>query len=91
MKVRPDPTVAQRNEAKRHFCEKYDGYEDFCDGNQFTCQGLKFTKNGFPNCLEQHIDDPIRPAPIFNKSMAGNAIFKVPILVIAGYRVWLFL
>jgi beta-1,2-N-acetylglucosaminyltransferase len=30
-KVRPDPTVQPQNEAKRHFCKKYDGYEDFCD------------------------------------------------------------
>lgn len=30
-KIRPDP-MSKKNEKRRKFCSKYDGYEDFCEG-----------------------------------------------------------
>ncbi|CAD5116276.1 DgyrCDS5183 [Dimorphilus gyrociliatus] len=30
-KIRPDP-MSRKNEKRRKFCSKYDGYEDFCEG-----------------------------------------------------------
>lgn len=36
-KVRPDPSLRPRNGAKRNFCNKFDGYEEFCDGD--PCYG----------------------------------------------------
>jgi len=34
LKVAPDPGV-HRNEGRRDFCKKYDGYPEFCDGKFF--------------------------------------------------------
>ena len=31
-KIKPDP-LANKNEKRRKFCAKYDGYGDFCEGN----------------------------------------------------------
>ena len=30
--MKPDVQVRSKNDAKRRFCQKNDGYEDFCDG-----------------------------------------------------------
>ena len=30
-KIKPDP-LAGKNEKRRKFCSKYDGYGDFCEG-----------------------------------------------------------
>ena len=34
--IKPDP-LANKNEQRRSFCAKYDGYGDFCDG-KWLCQ-----------------------------------------------------
>lgn len=83
-KVRPDPTVHARNEAKRHFCSKYDGYEDFCDGKFHHCDMANCGFDQFFAVVESHLDDQLTPAPIYNKSLADSPIFRVPILVVAG-------
>lgn len=32
VKIRPDP-LPNRNDKRRDFCSRYDGYGDFCNGN----------------------------------------------------------
>ena len=35
-KIKPDP-MADKNEEKRKFCAKHDGYGDFCQGADTVC------------------------------------------------------
>ena len=38
-KIKPDP-LAGKNEKRRKFCSKYDGYGDFCEGKTGDCSSF---------------------------------------------------
>lgn len=40
VKIRPDP-LPYRNDKRRDFCSRYDGYGDFCNGNYSLIESTK--------------------------------------------------
>uniref|UniRef100_A0A915KJZ2 Alpha-1,3-mannosyl-glycoprotein 2-beta-N-acetylglucosaminyltransferase n=1 Tax=Romanomermis culicivorax TaxID=13658 RepID=A0A915KJZ2_ROMCU len=59
LKIRPDPLLYRRNDAKRHFCQKYDGYEEFCDDAR-----LDDSLSSAPLRASDNRSDPIYQVPI---------------------------
>ena len=84
LKIRPDPVVRhEQNDARRHFCTKHDGYEDFCDGMSF-CSLFVYNNAHF---AADHIDEQLRPVALPSISERINdPIFNVPLLIVAGIR-----
>uniref|UniRef100_A0A914X295 ILEI/PANDER domain-containing protein n=1 Tax=Plectus sambesii TaxID=2011161 RepID=A0A914X295_9BILA len=58
-KTVPDPIIRKQNDAKRHFCEKFDGYEEFCDDIR-----LDDVLVPTPLANKSRENDPIFKAPI---------------------------
>ena len=83
IKIRPDP-LPFRNDKRRDFCSRYDGYGDFCSGKQH--------RPSLPLLLDDHtflfadnnVDKNLAPVPLLNRTLEDNPTYSTPILVIAG-------
>jgi hypothetical protein len=80
VKIRPDP-LPYRNDQRREFCSHYDGYGDFCNGND----SLTYLTRTHLECfVDVNVDKSLVPVPLMNKTLQDNPIYSTPILVIAG-------
>ena len=80
VKIRPDPLPYQ-NDKRREFCSRYDGYGDFCSGND------RFGVNDeetFSFLVDTNVDKSLVTLPLINKTLEDNPIYSTPILVISG-------
>ena len=91
-KVRPDPMLG-KNEAKRKFCAKFDGYGDFCLGLPLplSSSNLSWTLGSTVNVavvLADKIDELLEAAPL-SDGQTKTQIHSTPIILVAGAYVTL--
>ena len=82
VKIRPDP-LPFRNDKRRDFCSRYDGYGDFCSGNYLRIRLTRWMSRLF-SFKDANVDKNLSPVPLLNRTLEDNPIFTTPILVIAG-------
>jgi hypothetical protein len=80
IKIRPDP-LPFRNDKRRDFCSRYDGYGDFCSGKLLGTSQQQLSIFRFEDI---NVDKSLASVPLLNKTLEDNPIYATPILVIAG-------
>lgn len=83
IKIRPDP-LPFRNDKRRDFCSRYDGYGDFCSGKE-SIELHAMTLFCFSYFEDNNVDKNLAAVSLVNKTLEDNPIYSTPILVIAGW------